>query len=51
MEPHEVMEIVSDRRRLQSATEAIVDAKDLCARASLVVQGVARTFAASGRLA
>jgi hypothetical protein len=38
MEPAEVIEIAHDRRRLQLATEAVVDARDLCARARLVVQ-------------
>ena len=33
-----VIEIANDRRRLQSATEAVVDAQDLCARARLLVQ-------------
>jgi len=33
-----VIEIADDRRRLQSATEAVVDAQDLCARARLLVQ-------------
>ena len=33
-----VIEIADDRRRLQSATEAAVDANDLCARARLLVQ-------------
>ena len=32
-----VIEIAADRRRLQSATEAVVDAQDLCARARLLV--------------
>jgi hypothetical protein len=34
----DVIEIAFDRRRLQSATEAVVDALDLCARARLLVQ-------------
>jgi hypothetical protein len=33
-----VIEIAGDRRRLQSVSEAIVDAQDLCARARLLVQ-------------
>ena len=33
-----VIEIANDRRRLRSATEAVVDAQDLCARARLLVQ-------------
>ena len=33
-----VIEIADDRRRLQSATEAVVDAQDFCARARLLVQ-------------
>jgi len=33
-----VIEIADDRRRLQSATEAVVDAQDLCALARLLVQ-------------
>jgi len=33
-----VIEIAYDRTRLQSATEAVIDAQDLCARARLIVQ-------------
>jgi len=33
-----VIEIADHRRRLQSATEAVVDAEDLCARARRLVQ-------------
>ena len=33
-----VIEIADDRRRLESATEAVVDAQDLYARARLLVQ-------------
>lgn len=33
-----VIEIAADRRRLQSATAAVVDAQDLCARARLLLQ-------------
>jgi hypothetical protein len=33
-----VIEIADDRRRLQSATEAVTDAQDLCARARRLVE-------------
>ncbi len=33
-----VIEIAYDRRRLQSATEAVVDVQDFCARARVLVQ-------------
>jgi hypothetical protein len=33
-----VIEIADDRRRLQSATEAVIDAQDLCARARRLVE-------------
>jgi hypothetical protein len=33
-----VVEIAADRHRLQSATEALADTKDLCERARLLVQ-------------
>jgi len=33
-----VIEIADNRRRLQSATDAVVDAQDLCARARLLAQ-------------
>ena len=39
MRPNDlIIEIAYDRRRLQSATEAVVDAQDLCARATSIVQ-------------
>jgi len=38
MEPAEVIEIAHHRRQLQSATEAVVDSRDLCARARRVVR-------------
>ena len=35
---HTVIEIANDRRRLESVSDAVVDAQDLCARARLIVQ-------------